>query len=302
MHFMPLNQVTAEPRRFGIFTGTLIDIQERLDTNNNLFYRLVVSDGMSSIYGNVWASSPLYVFVQILNSDEMLRLELKGQIFCLGSQLMCSVQDINISCGDEPSYLGVHSVPIRAREAFVWLERYIHELPFLSLKHFLTQVFEDPAIADGFFSSRASANNHHSFAGGLLVHSVEVAKLVDANAQLLKLSDYERHISIVVALLHDLGKVQTVGEKNPRPRSATLFRHEAQTLILVAQHISALAKESVEAADLIEHLLGRLTACDKFKSVFVGEDLVRHADQASAAAGVGKRYKDFEIANTKPSQ
>jgi len=295
MHFMPLKALTAQSKRFGVFFGTLIDLQARTDSRGFLFYRLIVSDGSSSIYCNVWTDSPLFEFVQTLSPCQLTKLEVKGQLFSLNNQLMCSVSDINVCNSSGSTLFDTYSVPIRARSALVWLDRYIQELPFPCLRQFLINVFQDPAIGADFLKCRASVNNHHNCPGGLLVHSVEVAKLVEANADILGIIDFQKHISIVAALLHDLGKIQTVGAVNPRPRSAALFRHEAQTLILVAQHLKDLAYSSKKTAELIEHLLGRMIACDKFNTAFIGEDLVRHADQASAAANVIKSVKTLKL-------
>ena len=86
----------------------------------------------------------------------------------------------------------------------------------------------------------------------------------------------------VGALLHDLGKIDTVGEKNPRPMNPSLYQHEIQTVHLLAPHISRLIADARIEGMVISHLIGRLASTKHYREQSMIEELVRFADQASA--------------------
>ncbi|MBX3697131.1 MAG: hypothetical protein KF811_04935 [Dokdonella sp.] len=72
------------------------------------------------------------------------------------------------------------------------------------LRNFVLQVFELKDVFKYFWTCPASIRNHHEFAGGLAVHSLEV---VTAVTQLRNLGQTDLCIAIVYALLHDVGKI-----------------------------------------------------------------------------------------------
>jgi len=94
-------------------------------------------------------------------------------------------------------------------DAFDRLLALVRGLTISPLRNFVSLVLEQPRISAGFLTARASWRHHHREAGGLLLHSVEVAEFVrDAPHT----STLEQELAIVCALLHDIGKVATHGE------------------------------------------------------------------------------------------
>jgi hypothetical protein len=87
-----------------------------------------------------------------------------------------------------------------------------------------------------------------------------------------------------------------------------LFRHEAQSLLLIGPHLSKLNIEHPMLGWALTHMLDRLaSAKSSIDSHFIGEDLIRHADYLSAANSVGKSLEDlvqngrFDQASNEPS-
>jgi 3'-5' exoribonuclease len=74
------------------------------------------------------------------------------------------------------------------------------------LRRLLEEIFADPQIAPLFRVAPAAKGMHHVYLGGLLEHSLAVAKLVDAVVPLYEA--FNRDLLIAGALLHDLGKVR----------------------------------------------------------------------------------------------
>ena len=89
----------------------------------------------------------------------------------------------------------------RAGEGFKTLERSIeHEGAWCALE----EAFRIPDILNRFWDAPASLRHHHAYPGGLAVHSVDMARRVAAT---FHDKPFLRDIGVVVALLHDIGKV-----------------------------------------------------------------------------------------------
>ena len=73
-----------------------------------------------------------------------------------------------------------------------------------ALRNFVVDVFQMNDVFRYFWTCPASIANHHAGAGGLAVHSLEVATAV---AQLRNLRPNDLCIAIVYALFHDIGKI-----------------------------------------------------------------------------------------------
>jgi len=71
------------------------------------------------------------------------------------------------------------------------------------LKSLLKTVFEDELFKLSFQRSPAARNNHHNYVGGLLEHSLNVAKLCE---EMCSFYNLDRDLLITGALLHDSGK------------------------------------------------------------------------------------------------
>ena len=189
------------------------------------------------IEGIVWWNSPLYSWAAELDISIAQTITVRGRIEGDTRALRMRIQYIATEqlCLDGSDNCWM--VPVQAHEAYEQLRAFMRSLRGTSLGYFMAGVFADTYIAPAFFQCRASVNHHHNFPGGLLVHSVQVANLVQSQALCLNLSQEECQLGIVGALLHDLGKVETVGNANPRPRHPGLFKHEIITIKLLATHL-----------------------------------------------------------------
>ncbi len=92
------------------------------------------------------------------------------------------------------------------------LRRLVHLADWLQLpvnRDFLAAVFADQAFAHAFLTLPAGARCHHSHAGGLLSHSLEVAEgvLAHCNGE----NPYLEDAAVLTGLLHDVGKVLLSG-------------------------------------------------------------------------------------------
>ncbi|MHB1296745.1 MAG: 3'-5' exoribonuclease YhaM family protein [Anaerolineae bacterium] len=74
-----------------------------------------------------------------------------------------------------------------------------------SLSRLLSAVFGDTATYNAFTQAPAAKTYHHACIGGLLEHTLSVARLVLAACTIY--SELDRDLALTVTLLHDLGKL-----------------------------------------------------------------------------------------------
>ena len=71
------------------------------------------------------------------------------------------------------------------------------------LRKLLKVIFED--LKEDFLNAPAAMKNHHAYIGGLIEHSLTVAKMVDFVSRVY---DLNRDLAVAGALLHDIGKIR----------------------------------------------------------------------------------------------
>lgn len=158
------------------------------------------------------------------------------------------------------------------------------------LGEFLRRVLLDPAITLPLLRCRASVAHHHARPGGLLAHSTE---MLDVAAELARrvLPDDPTAPSMaqVGLLLHDLGKLRTVGEFR-RPEGAFVIPHEFITIELLAPHLRWLEHEEHALSQGLRYVLTHLATPKRARSIskYAVAEIVERLDELSAA-GHNKR-------------
>ncbi len=105
----------------------------------------------------------------------------------------------------------------------------------------------------------ASHKHHHSYTGGLLAHSIECAEWVE-NTAYSALETGEAELTLVTALLHDLGKIETMINHNSRQ----IVPHETLSLLLVEPFILKMQKKWQQGADTLRAMLSFSMNSEKF--------------------------------------
>jgi 3'-5' exoribonuclease len=83
---------------------------------------------------------------------------------------------------------------------------YIAEVENDHIRELLGSFFNDSGFAEKFINATAAAKNHHAYSGGLLEHTLYVAKI---SAYLYGLYDnLNKDLLISGSLLHDIGKIE----------------------------------------------------------------------------------------------
>lgn len=198
--------------------------------------------------------------------------------------------------------LPAETCPLAARLALAKLADFVETLQPEILRAFLNRVLLDPRVSDSLATCKGSQTHHHRQVGGLLVHSVEVMEIA-GNMAGSHLSPVERAITQVAALLHDLGKLRTVGSGVVRPVHYLVTSHEAQTGRILDPHLEWLRARAPDIATGLDYTLDFLArpAAVRGQARFLAPDLVHAADQMSAALDNHRRLDDL-VTKTLPQR
>ena len=162
-------------------------------------------------------------------------------------------------------------------QVFLRLLALINRLQNKRLKQLLTDLFGQIDIAKPFVTLPASYNHHHSIPGGLLLHSVECAEWLEQIAH-KTLPKAEAELTIIAALLHDLGKIETMSH----PNSGLLVSHEVLSLTLLEPFLCQMQSNWKQGANALRQMLSWPMDGLKFPKL-PGLVLVKMADQYSTA-------------------
>lgn len=136
------------------------------------------------------------------------------------------------------------------------LVRSVRLLESTHLKNFVRKVIERKDRLESFINAPASRSHHHSHRGGLLEHSLDVAKNVVAMTHINEpgMPRLLRELGFVAGLLHDVGKTYTYDSKG-KPNSAwSLCDHNALTLEACAFGLAYLDHHEPELAVTLRHI------------------------------------------------
>lgn len=147
--------------------------------------------------------------------------------------------------------------PEAALAALDRLARWEQSLP-CPLDGFVRHVLLDPGIGVPFLRCRASVSHHHAFVGGLLVHSTErLDEAFEVTQHTLPNDEWSPWIAQMGYLLHDLGKLKSVGELR-RPRYALVMPHELATIEMLAPHLAWLEQRDIRLAMALRNVFAYL--------------------------------------------
>jgi putative nucleotidyltransferase with HDIG domain len=158
------------------------------------------------------------------------------------------------------------------------------------MREFLIDLFSNSEITESFVSCPASHKHHHAKPGGLLIHSVDCALMVKQLA-MMRMEPKEAEVTIVAALLHDIGKARTHEATRSQNVMGQFVSHESAGLELLAPYLKDLDAHWETGANLLRHMLGWGRLGHKFPD-FPGTLLVKMCDQFDTSLDL--RHQSFE--------
>ncbi len=220
--------------------------------NGKPYMNLKFMDKSGEIDGKIWD-----------NVDEMDKLFQKGdfvQIHGTASVYMGKMQLVakKISRLEEDEidladFVPVSPVPIPEMKAE--LLDIVASLTNRHLKSLMNAFLEDSAFIAAYSKAPAAKGMHHVYLGGLLEHSLSVARLVDAIIPLYK--GINRDLLVVGALLHDIGKVAELSYERAFEYTdeGRLIGHISIGVEMLTERISTVPDFPKDLGMLLKHLL-----------------------------------------------
>lgn len=264
-------------------------IQEKISNAGHTRLQLLLDDCTGTIDGIVW---PQYR-AQCHDLKVPSYVYLEGDVREFDGRLSVHVRMIHIESPDRLS-IGAPLLPYRlcppaARPGLAHLVGLENRLDG-PMQGFLRRVLLDPEIGVPFMRCRGSVRHHHNEPGGLLAHSTAALDMV-MYAVLSTLPDDSRSVDIaqIAYLLHDIGKIRTVGESR-RPVNGLVVRHEIHSFKLLAPHLKWLEAQDSDLAGGLEYVLDYIATPAKARGYarYLVAEIVAAADQWSAAAHNGR--------------
>jgi len=154
---------------------------------------------------------------------------------------------------DLSDFMPVSAIPLAEMQAE--LARVVASLTNPHLKALMESFTSDAAFMTGYCKAPAAKGMHHVYLGGLLEHSLAVARLVDAVLPLYP--GLNRDLLLVGALLHDLGKVAELSYERAFEYTdeGRLIGHISIGVEMLSERIGTLPGFPRELAMLLKHML-----------------------------------------------
>jgi 3'-5' exoribonuclease len=220
--------------------------------NGKPYLTLKLMDKSGEVDAKIWDNAD--EINTIFDKNDFLAVRAKASVYLGKMQLIVSqmklVPEAEVDLAD--------FLPETERDINLMVEELwalVASLADPDLKRLLTAFFGDPELLAQYRVAPAAKGMHHVYLGGLLEHSLAVAKLVDAMTPLYE--GLNRDLLIVGALLHDVGKVREMTYLRAFDYSdeGKLIGHITIEVEMLQERISALPGFPAELGMLLKHML-----------------------------------------------
>ncbi len=178
--------------------------QSAVTKNGKSYDNVILQDKTGTLDAKVWdPNNP-----GIGEFDTLDYIEVYGEVTSFQNALQVSVKRIR-KC-HEGEYSPADYLPVSSKDIEKMYEEllgYIHAIENQYLRKLMEAFFvEDTAFIKAFKQSSAAKTVHHGFVGGLLEHTLSVAKLCDYYCTAFPI--LKKDLLISAAICHDIGKTK----------------------------------------------------------------------------------------------
>ena len=206
--------------------------------NGKTFYSLVLQDKTGTIDGKIWELSNA-----IEHFEAMEYVKLSAKVTSFNNKLQLNIRQTRRA--EEGTYDISDYMPMtkfNIDEMFKELLTLIDSIKDENLKTLLKSFFvEDASFAKAFKMSSAAKSMHHAFVGGLLQHTLSVARIADFLAGFYPIMN--RDLLVTAAICHDIGKVKEISEfpVNDYTDAGNLLGHIVMGAMMVKEKADGIA-------------------------------------------------------------
>lgn len=226
--------------------------QSAVTKNGKPYETAVLQDKTSTMDAKIWEpDSP-----GISEYDALDYIEVYGEVTNFMGTLQINVKRIR-KCSEgeyDPSeYLPISSKDIG--EMYQELLGMIHTIQNTYFKQLLESFFvKDEEFIKKFKNSSAAKTVHHGFIGGLLEHTLSVAKLCDYYCSAYPI--LKRDLLLTAAMCHDIGKTKEISSFPEND-----YTDEGQLLGHIVMGSQMMAEHAAQIPDFPHKLLTQLQHC-----------------------------------------
>lgn len=216
------------------------------------YYSMQLHDKTGSVDGKVWDLSN-----GIEHFDSMDYIQVDAQVTSFQGALQLNIRRIRKAA--EGEYDPADYMPCSKRnmdEMYDELVSVIHTVKEPHLLKLLQMVFiEDTDFVRAFKIHSAAKTMHHNFAGGLLEHSLSVAKLCEFYTQRYPIINHD--LLITAALCHDIGKMTEISSfpENDYTDEGQLIGHIVAGTIMLDEKMKKIDGFPVKLANELKHCI-----------------------------------------------
>lgn len=195
--------------------------------------------------------------------------------------VLCEQWPAEMECELTPLQLPRILCPVP--DALDQLLDYRERIKIQNLRRFFDQVVMQSGVNLKFITCPASLNFHHNFSGGLLQHSVETAWAISG---VQAFDRFEKDLAIIAALLHDIGKTQTMTADLTRTSLGNLVDHDSLTLELCSKALAEMDLLSPGFGNQLRHAWTCASPGSRygFKAQTLLAEMLRECDSESATS------------------
>ena len=216
------------------------------------YYSLILQDKTGTIDAKIWELSGGIDHFEPLNY-----IKIDGDVTSYQGALQLNVRRVRLA--SEGEYVPSDYLPVSDKDIetmYSELLAFVKSLKNEKLRTLAERFFvEDPAFIKTFKAHSAAKTVHHGFVGGLLEHTLSVAKLCDFYCT--RYSVLNRDLLIAAALFHDIGKTKELSEfpENDYTDDGQLLGHIVIGTIMVDEQIKTIPGFPAKTASEIKHCI-----------------------------------------------
>lgn len=247
------------------------------------YYSLVLQDKTGSADGKIWELSNA-----IAHFDAMNYIKIDAQVGTFNNTLQLNIKRVRIA--EEGEYNPADYMPCTTKDVDIMYKELTDIIASVQNPHLnklLSMFFiEDSSFAALFKKHSAAKSMHHGFIGGLLEHSLSVAKICDFMAGLYPLVN--RDLVVTAAILHDVGKIDELSAfpENDYTDEGQLVGHIVMGTMMITDKIRTIEGFPVKLANELKHCIlahhGELEYGSPKKPALIEAVVLSHADNMDA--------------------
>ena len=216
------------------------------------YYSLILQDKTGTIDAKIWELSG-----GIDHFEPLDYIKIDGDVTSYQGAIQLNVRRVRLA--SEGEYVPSDYLPVSDKDIetmYSELLAFVKSLKNEKLRTLAERFFvEDPAFIKTFKAHSAAKTVHHGFVGGLLEHTLSVAKLCDFYCT--RYSVLNRDLLIAAALFHDIGKTKELSEfpENDYTDDGQLLGHIVIGTIMVDEQIKTIPGFPARTASEIKHCI-----------------------------------------------